>query len=86
MVFRLGLNTDYLTHLHNENPKTAFIFIFHTTDDSNFRGQQDFAHDVDVIIKVGNATIRANGRFGVGNKTEVIGSDCNMNLIPVSSM
>jgi len=67
----LELNTDYLTHLHNENPKTAFIFIFHTTEDSNFRGQQDFAHDVDVIINVENGIGKANGRFGIGEKMTV---------------
>jgi hypothetical protein len=70
-VSRAGLTTDGLTRLHRENPKTAFIFIFHTTKEGNFRGRQDFAHDVDVIIEVENGIAKANGRFGVGGKIEV---------------
>lgn len=69
-VSKAGLTTDDLTRLHKENPKTAFIFIFHTTKEGNFRGKQDFAHDVDVIIEVEDGVAKANGRFGAGGKTE----------------
>ena len=60
-----------MTNLRKDNPKIAFIFIFHTTKEGNFRGKQDFAHDVDVIIEVENGIAKANGRFGVGGKLEV---------------
>ncbi|HEY4784758.1 MAG TPA: hypothetical protein VIH57_01860 [Bacteroidales bacterium] len=70
-VSKAGLTTDDLTSLHKENPKTAFIFIFHTTKEGNFSGKQDFAHDVDVIIEVENGAAEANGRFGVGGRISV---------------
>lgn len=70
-VSKAGLTTDDLTRLHKENPKTAFIFIFHTTKEGNFRGKQDFAHDVDVIIEVENGVAKANGRFGVGGRIDI---------------
>ena len=65
-VSKAGLTTDDLTRLLKENPKTAFIYIFHTTKEGNFRGKQDFAHDVDVIIEVEKGGAKANGSFGVG--------------------
>lgn len=70
-VSKAGLNTDDLNRLHKENPKTAFIFIFHTTKEGNFRGKQDFAHDVDVIIDVENGVAKANGRFSVGQELNI---------------
>jgi predicted ATP-dependent serine protease len=70
-VSKAGLTTDDLTHLRKQNPKTAFIFIFHTTKEGNFRGKQDFAHDVDVIIEVENGVAMANGRFGVGGNINI---------------
>ncbi|MFT3738482.1 MAG: JAB domain-containing protein [Breznakibacter sp.] len=70
-VSKAGLSSQELTRLRKENPKTAFIFIFHTTKEGNFRGKQDFAHDVDVIIEVENGVAKANGRFGVGGKLGV---------------
>jgi hypothetical protein len=70
-VSKAGLSSQELTRLRKENPKTAFIFIFHTTKEGNFRGKQDFAHDVDVIIEVENGVAKANGRFGVGGRMDV---------------
>jgi predicted ATP-dependent serine protease len=71
-VSKAGLTTDDLTRLRKENPKTAFIYIFHTTKEGNFRGRQDFAHDVDVIIEIENGVANANGRFGVGGGIDVL--------------
>ncbi|NJK93781.1 MAG: AAA family ATPase [Bacteroidales bacterium] len=70
-VSKARLSSDDLTKLRKENPNTAFIFIFHTTKAGNFRGQQDFAHDVDVIIEVEKGVAKAKGRFGVGEKLEI---------------
>ncbi|HEY4787344.1 MAG TPA: hypothetical protein VIH57_14895 [Bacteroidales bacterium] len=70
-VSKAGLSSQDLTKLRKDNPKTAFIFIFHTTKEGNFRGKQDFAHDVDVIIGVENGVAKANGRFGVGGSLDV---------------
>jgi predicted ATP-dependent serine protease len=62
-VSKAGLTTDDLTYVRKQYPTTAFIYIFHTTKDGNFRGKQGFAHDVDVIILVENGVAKANGRF-----------------------
>jgi hypothetical protein len=70
-VSKAKLTSQALTKLRKDNPKTAFVFIFHTTKEGNFRGQQDFAHDVDVIIEVENGIAKANGRFGVGGRMNV---------------
>jgi hypothetical protein len=70
-VSKAGLSNADLTRLRKNNPKTAFVFIFHTTKEGNFRGKQDFAHDVDVIIEVENGEAKANGRFGIGGRIEV---------------
>jgi predicted ATP-dependent serine protease len=64
-VSKAGFSTDDLTRLRKQNPKAAFIYIFHTTKEGNFRGKQDFAHDVDVIINVEIGAAKANGRFGI---------------------
>lgn len=63
-VSKGGLTTDDLTSLRKQYPKTSFIYIFHTTKEGKFRGKQEFAHDVDVIIEVEQGKARANGRFG----------------------
>lgn len=64
-VSKAGLTAEYLTHILKENPKTSFIYIFHTTKEGNFRGKQGFAHDVDVIIEVEYGVAKANGRFAI---------------------
>ncbi|NJK93763.1 MAG: hypothetical protein HC905_01490 [Bacteroidales bacterium] len=70
-VSKAGLSNADLTRLRKNNPKKAYVFIFHTTKEGNFRGKQDFAHDVDVIVEVENGVAKANGRFGVGGRIEV---------------
>ncbi len=70
-VSKARLTSHDLTKLRKDNPKTAFVFIFHTTKEGNFKGQQDFAHDVDVIIEVENGVAKSNGRFGVGGSVRV---------------
>jgi hypothetical protein len=70
-VSKAGLSTDDLTILRKQNPKTAFIYIFHTTKEGNFRGKQDFAHDVDVIINVEKGVAKSTGRFNIGGITDI---------------
>lgn len=64
-VTRGNLSIDNLRRLKNEYPKVSFVYIFHTTKNGIFRGKQEFAHDVDVIIEVADGKARANGRFGI---------------------
>jgi len=70
-VSRAGFDMDYLRKLRNENPKTSFIFIYHTTKEGNFRGKNENAHEVDVIIEVANGKAKGNGRFGIGEEIDV---------------
>lgn len=70
-VSKAGLSNLDLDNLKKRYPSTAFIYIFHTTKDGNFRGKQDFAHDVDVIVEVEDGIAKANGRFGVGGHLNI---------------
>jgi hypothetical protein len=70
-VSRAGFDMDYLRQLRQDNPKTSFIFIYHTTKEGNFRGKNENAHEVDVIIEVADGKAKGNGRFGIGGMVEV---------------
>jgi hypothetical protein len=65
------IDNDMLNQLHQKNPKTAFIFIFHSTKDGDFRGGQQNAHDVDCIIEVKDGVAFGKGRFGIGGECDV---------------
>jgi len=71
-VTRLGLSPDDLLRLRAAYPNQAFIFVFQTTKDGNFKGANAFQHDVDVIIEVpekGKAV--QYGRFNQGGEMEI---------------
>jgi len=70
-VSRAGLNMDTIRNLRHENPRTAFIFIYHTTKEGNFRGKNENAHEVDVIVEVADGKAIGNGRFGIGGSVGV---------------
>jgi len=70
-ISRAGFDMDYLRKLRKNNPKTSFIFIYHTTKDGKFRGTNENAHEVDVIIEVADRKAKGNGRFGIGESIDV---------------
>jgi len=70
-ISKAGMTIEQLVKLHKQFPQTAFIFIFHSTKDGNFRGGQGFAHEVDCIIDVADGVAKGNGRFGVGGEINV---------------
>ncbi|MBI5541241.1 MAG: ATP-binding protein [Bacteroidia bacterium] len=70
-ISRAGFDMDYLRKLRKDNPKTSFIFIYHTTKDGKFRGTNENAHEVDVIIEVTDGKAKGNGRFGIGGNITV---------------
>jgi hypothetical protein len=70
-VSRAGFDLDYLRQLRKDNPKTSFFFIYHTTKEGNFRGKNENAHEVDVIIEVADGKAKGNGRFGIGEEIDV---------------
>ena len=62
-VSRANLDMEALRKLRQDNPRTAFIFIYHTTKGGQFRGKQEHAHDVDVIIEIADGKAKRNGGF-----------------------
>lgn len=62
-VSKAGMEISDITALHKKFPKTAFIFIYHSTKEGKFRGGNEHAHEVDVIIEVVNGEAIAKGRF-----------------------
>jgi hypothetical protein len=59
-----GLDEVFFKALIKANkPKTSIIGIFHATKDGKFRGGQTFAHDVDVLMRVDNGVVYAQGRY-----------------------
>jgi len=46
--------------------ETSFIFIYHTTKEGNFKGVNEHAHEVDVIIQVEKGKASSTGRFNSG--------------------
>jgi len=69
-VSRADMDIEELRSLSNNNPRTSFVFIFHSTKNGNFRGMNQFAHDVDVIVKVEKGKAIGNGRFSPGGIME----------------
>lgn len=71
-VTKLGLTPEDLNRLKSQNPSKSFIFIFQSTKDGKFRGENTFQHDVDVVIEVperGKAV--QMGRFNQGGTIEI---------------
>jgi hypothetical protein len=71
-VSRLGLRPEDLRKLRAADPAKSFIFIFQTTKEGKFRGENAFQHDVDVVIEVpekGKAV--GMGRFNQGGEIQI---------------
>ena len=71
-VSRAGMELEDLIVLKRKHPKTAFIYIFHSTKEGKFRGGNEFAHEVDCIIEVRKDGIEGKGRFGGGIRTRTL--------------
>jgi hypothetical protein len=71
-VNRLELTAEDLRVLKMKYPSKSFIYIFQSTKQGNFRGENSFQHDVDVVIEVpekGKAL--QMGRFNQGGEMDV---------------
>ena len=44
-------NSDDLLNLQKNNPKTAFIYVFQVTKAGIYKGDQEFEHNIDTIIR-----------------------------------
>jgi hypothetical protein len=68
-VNKLGLQPEYLTRLKAQYPGKSFIYVFQSTKDGNFRGENSFQHDVDAVIEVPEKGKAVQfGRFNQGGK------------------
>lgn len=67
-VSKAGMDIADITALHKKFPRTAFIFIYHSTKEGKFRGGNEHAHEVDVIIEVVDGEVSAKGRFNSQSK------------------
>ena len=73
-VNKLGLSPSDLDKLRKENPRKSFIFVFQTTKDGKFRGENEFQHDVDIVIEVGERGKAVQfGRYNQGGEINVFG-------------
>ncbi len=71
-VNKLGLSTSDLEALKRNNPGKSFIYVFQTTKEGNFRGANEFQHDVDVVIQVPEKGLAVqNGRFNQGGEMRI---------------
>ena len=62
------MELEDMIKLKNSFPRTGFIFDFHSTKDGKFRGGNDLAHEVDIIIEVEQGLAKASGRFNAGGE------------------
>lgn len=76
-INNLDLDIEAFKDLKNKNRNTSFILIFQVTKDGNFKGSQEWEHEVDMVVHVekGVAEIEKNrfqgdelGRINVWNK------------------
>jgi len=71
-VNKLGLSAQDLDALRKSNPGKSFIFVFQTTKDGNFRGKNEFQHDVDVVIEVAEKGKAIQfGRYNQGGEMSI---------------
>jgi DNA repair protein RadC len=71
-VNKLGLKPEDLERLKAENPGKSFIYVFQTTKEGNFRGANQFQHDVDVVIEVPEKGKAVQfGRFNQGGEMDI---------------
>lgn len=71
-VNSMGLSAEDLKELKAKNKQTSFIYIFQSTKDGNFKGNQEYSHDVDVVIEVEKGMARTEkSRFGGNGEIKV---------------
>lgn len=71
-VNKIGLTPKDLEKLKADNKGKSFIYVFQATKGGKFKGNNEFQHDVDVVIEIpeqGKAT--QYGRFNQGGETNI---------------
>lgn len=60
------LSADDFYNLRKRHAQVSFIPVFASTKTGNFKGAQDWSHDVDMMVEVEAGKASAQGRFGGG--------------------
>jgi predicted ATP-dependent serine protease len=74
-ISKLGLSPEDLDQLRIKYPRISFVFVFQTTKQGAFRGQNSYQHDVDVVIELpepGKAI--QYGRYNQGGEMDLFES------------
>lgn len=73
-VNKLGLQPKDLDKLKADNKGKSFIYIFQATKGGKFKGNNEFQHDVDVVIEVPEQGKAIQfGRFNQGGELDIFG-------------
>ncbi|HYG53141.1 MAG TPA: hypothetical protein VD905_19715 [Flavobacteriales bacterium] len=73
---RLNFVPGDIGHYKRLYPGKTFVYVFQATKDGNFRGSQEFEHDVDVVIEVYDlGKARQYGRFNQGSEMNIFDND-----------
>jgi len=71
-VNKLGLTAKDLEKLKMQNKGKSFVFVFQATKGGQFKGNNEFQHDVDVVIEIPQKGIATQyGRFNQGGKMDI---------------
>lgn len=75
-VNKLGLTPRDLNKLKADNKGKSFIYVFQATKGGKFKGNNEFQHDVDVVIEVPEQGKAVQfGRFNQGGKLDIFSSE-----------
>lgn len=70
-VSKAGMDINDIDSVRKMHPDVSFIFIYHTTKEGNFKGVNEHAHEVDVIVQVDKGKATSTGRFNAGGSMEI---------------
>ncbi len=75
-VNKLGLQPKDLDKLKTDNKGKSFIYVFQATKGGKFKGNNEFQHDVDVVIEVPEQGKAVQfGRFNQGGEMDIFGTE-----------
>jgi hypothetical protein len=70
-VSKAGMDVNDIDALRKMHPEVSFIFIYHTTKEGKFKGVNEHAHEVDVIVQVDKGKATSTGRFNAGGSMDI---------------
>jgi hypothetical protein len=84
-VNKYGLSSKDLAVLKEKNPDVSFVYVFQATKGGKFKGNNEFQHDVDIVIEVprkGKAV--QYGRYNQGGELDIFSTANEIKEEPVS--